>query len=376
MKKNYLEQTYRRINDYLKENGFDVMVVTSYENCYYLSGVFLYYNALIIAKDKDPILLVKYIDRQLAQNTSFISDIRGYSPYPIENQGNIIIGSYAESIAQIIQELGYRKGKICMADYWAVLRPYITLREELPEAQIIVAEPFLEEVRMVKLPHEIDMIKRSLELLDTAYGSAVEFIREGVSEAEIAGEIAKSVWKNSGELWHAIIASGENSMLPHSKISDRKLQEGDNVVIDLVSCYDSYYAGLTRTFTVGKPSAMKKELYDILLETAEKVYTSVRPGMEIGMIAKTALQFIESKGYSKNIRHAFGHAIGTFPHESPILNTSEKRELKENMVFCFEPGIYIPDVGGFRLGDLVVMTEEGLKRMNDGFRNLNTNTVY
>lgn len=375
MKKNYLDQTYKKINDYLKENSYDVMVVTSYENCYYLSGVFLYYNALIIAKDREPVLLVKYIDRQLAQNTSFISDIRGYSPYPIENQGNIIIGAYAESIAQIISELGYSKGKICIADFWAVLRPYITLREELPEAQIIVAEPFLEEIRTVKLPHEIDMMKKSLELLETAFNSAADYIREGVSEAELAGVIAKNVWSNTGELWHAIIASGENSMLPHSKIGSRNLKEGDNVVIDLVSCYDSYYAGLTRTFTVGKPSVEKEELYNVLLETAEKVYSTVRPGMEIGMIARIALEFIESKGYSKNIRHAFGHAIGTFPHESPILNTSEKRKLQENMVFCFEPGIYIPDVGGFRLGDMVVMTDKGLRKLTGCCRKLNTRTV-
>ncbi|KOY65407.1 M24 family metallopeptidase [Clostridium sporogenes] len=375
MKKNYLDDTYEKINDYLIKNDYDVMVVTSYENCYYLSGVFLYYNAVIIGKNKEPILLVKYIDRQLAKNSSLISNIRGYSPYKIENQGDIIIGSYAESIANIIKELGYEKGKICFADFWAVLRPYAELEKLLPEASLIIEEPLLEELRMIKFPHEIEMINKGIKLLDVTLSEISSLIKPGVAECEIAGEIARSIWSRSGELWHAIIASGKNSLLPHSKISNRKLEEKDNVVIDLVASNDTYYAGLTRTFVAGEPTKEQIELYSILLETANHVYSTIRPGMEIGEIARAATNYFDQKGYSKNIRHAFGHAIGTFPHEQPILNTSEKRILKENMVFCFEPGIYVEGIGGFRLGDLIVMTPNGFRMLTENNRSLKPTAI-
>lgn len=369
MMNNDLKEVYKKINDYLNKNNYDVMVITSYENCFYLSGVFLYYNAIIIPKNDKPILLVKYIDRQIARNMSFIEDIRGYSPYPIENQGEIYIGEYGESISKIIKELDYENGNICMSDYWAVLRPFIKISEYLPNAKVSLGEPFLEQLRVTKLPHEITKIQKSLSILDNALNSCIPMIKEGVTESEIIGEIAKNIWSNSGELWHAIIASGPNSLLPHSKIdSNRKLKKGENVVIDLVCCYDNYYSGLTRTFVVEESTKEQEEIYSILREAADLVYKTVRPGMEVGQIARIALDYFESKGYAKNIRHAFGHAIGTFPHESPILNTSDKTILKENMVFCFEPGIYVEDLGGFRLGDLVIMTANGLNKFTDNNR--------
>ncbi len=363
---------YDKVNEYMEKNNFDAMVVTSCENCYYLSGVFLYYNAVIIKKGHEPVLLVKYIDEALAKKFSFVKDVRAYSPYQVSHKhdGNIIIGEYPAAIAEIIKSLDLDDKKICIADFWAVLRPYLGMKKYLPNAEIIVSEPFLEYLRCVKQDNEIKYISESVSLLDKALDDCTSLLVEGTSETEIIGEIARSIWSNEGELTHAIIASGDNSMLPHSKISHRKLKNGDNVVIDLVSYKNGYYGALTRTFVVGQIEKQKSDVYNAIIETAETVYTQIKPGMEIGEIARLALKEFETKGYNLNTKHAFGHAIGTFQHETPILNTTEKRKLEKGMVFCFEPGIYVEGLGGFRLGDLVIMTENGFVKASDKHRRL------
>lgn len=365
------EYTKGAVRRYLEDHGFDAMVVTSYENCYYLSGVFLYYNAVIITRDAEPVLLVKYVDRDLARGISYLDDIRTYSPYPLDHsEPDTIIADYPVAIAHVLADLGCAEKRICIADFWAVLRPYLKLKSILPCAEIVATEPFLERLRCVKQPREIELIGNAVELIDQALDDCADLLQAGERETAVAGAIAKSMWEQSGELTHLIIAAGENSMLPHSKLSERRLADGENVVIDLVSYKDGYYAGLTRTFVVGQPSARQVEVYDALLTTADVVYDHVKPGMEIASIARTALRQFEAKGLAGSTKHAFGHAIGTFQHEAPILNTVESRPLEVGMVFCFEPGVYLPNQGGFRLGDLVVMTESGLRRVSDRHRQL------
>lgn len=371
MKEQLKKYAYEQINNYLEKNNFDVMVVTSCENCYYLTGVSLYYNAVIVKKNEEPILLVKYIDLQLAKNMSYVKDIRGYSPYPIDFRDDVLIGDYATSIANVIKDIGCDNKRICIADYWAVLRPYLGLLENLPDADIVVGEAFLEKIRCVKQKEEKELIQKSVDLLDNALYDCASLFREGVAEADVVGAIAKSIWNNSGELSHVIIASGVNSLLPHSKITKHKFVNGESVVVDLVSNYEGYFSGLTRTFVIGEPNEEQRKIYNVLLKTAEKVYTTVRPGMPIKKIAQLAIESFAEYGYEKNVRHAFGHAIGVFQHEMPILNTSEERLLEVGMIFCFEPGIYLDNVGGFRLGDLVIMTEHGLEKMCVHHRKLN-----
>jgi|GEM_PF-4283883 len=366
-------RTYTRslIDDYLNKHDYDGMVITSYENCFYLSGVFLYYNAVIIKKGEEPILLVKYIDRVLAEHYSYLSDIRAYSPYSVNHkEDNIIIGDYPKAIATVLSDLGLGKKKICIADYWSVLRPYLGLKENLPDAEIIVSEPFLEYIRVTKQPIEIEYIKESVALIDKALEDCAHLLKEGVSENVLAGEIARSIWKNGGELEHLIIANGENSLLPHSKISERPLKNGDNVVLDFVSYKNGYYGALTRTYVIGEQNPEKDKVFNAILETADNVYKSIKPGMPISSIAKLALEEFKKRGYGDKTKHAFGHAIGTFQHETPILNTTESRLLEKGMVFCFEPGIYIPSLGGFRLGDLVVLTDDGFEKISNAYRGL------
>ena len=328
---------YNKVNEYMESNNFDAMVVTSYENCYYLSGIFLYYNAVIIKKNHEPVLLVKYIDEDLARKNSFIKDIRSYSPYKlsVKHNSQIIIGEYSAAIAEVVKSLGLEDKKICIADFWAVLRPYLSMKEHLPNAKITVSEPFLEYIRCVKQDYEIKYISESVNLIDRALDSCVNLLTDGVSETEVIGEIARSIWRNEGELTHAIIASGNNSMLPHSKISNRKFKKGDNVIIDLVSYKNGYYGALTRTFVIDEVNEKKSNIYGAIIDTAETVYKKIKPGMEISEIARLSLREFEKKGYNMNTKHAFGHAIGTFQHESPILNTTEKRKLEKGMVFCF-----------------------------------------
>jgi Xaa-Pro aminopeptidase len=160
-----------------------------------------------------------------------------------------------------------------------------------------------------------------------------------------------------------IVASGPNSAMPHAKPTERKLRNGDLVIIDWGGEADGYFSDMTRTLLIDKGNDInkKKEIYHIVLEANKRALSLVSPGTKSKEIDSSARNFIKKSGYGEFFGHGTGHGVGLQIHELPQITWNRREIMKENMVFTIEPGIYLPGVGGVRIEDMVIVKPDGSK---------------
>jgi len=156
-----------------------------------------------------------------------------------------------------------------------------------------------------------------------------------------------------------IIASGKRSALPHGKASGKQIEKGDFILIDFGSGFQGYHSDQTRTLVCGNPSLEQQKIYRIVKEAHDRAIEKIRPGIPIGEVDTAAREYIRNQGYGEYFGHGTGHGIGLAVHEDPLVNSENKGLLQEGMVFTIEPGIYIPNWGGVRIEDMVLVTPHG-----------------
>jgi Xaa-Pro dipeptidase len=172
---------------------------------------------------------------------------------------------------------------------------------------------------------------------------------------------------SDGTSFNTIIASGANSAFPHGSCSDRTIQDGDLVVVDLGATHQFYRSDITRTFIAGKPTDKQKKIYEIVKVAQQKAFEAIKPEIAASQVDAIARQVIELEGFGEFFVHGFGHGVGLEVHEPPILSPSSKDVLAAGNVITNEPGIYIPCFGGVRIEDTVVVTPNGAKKLTNDF---------
>jgi Xaa-Pro aminopeptidase len=223
----------------------------------------------------------------------------------------------------------------------------------------------LKNLRAVKDPPELTLLRRAIDISSNAFSKATEMLKEGVVEREVALEM-ESLMKRSGAEaigFDIIIASGKRSALPHGKASDKRIEKGDFILIDFGSGFQGYHSDQTRTVVCGSPSPEQRKIYQIVKEAHDKAIEKVQPGTPIGEVDGAARDHIRNQGYGEYFGHGTGHGIGLAVHEDPAVNGENKGLLQEGMVLTIEPGIYLPDWGGVRIEDMVLVTHHGVEVM-------------
>ncbi len=219
-------------------------------------------------------------------------------------------------------------------------------------------------LREIKSPDEVAKIKEATRRAEEAFLKVKELIRPGISEIDIAVEMEYQLKKlGSRHLpFEVIVASGENSAMPHAKATTRKIMPGDLVLIDWGGEAEGYFSDMTRTFlikTSNNSSPEKKKIYHIVKDAQEEALRAITPGVFANIIDQRARHYIQKKGYGKAFGHSTGHGVGLDIHELPVISETVKEKLKPGMVFTVEPGIYITGIGGVRIEDMVWVTEKG-----------------
>jgi Xaa-Pro aminopeptidase len=189
----------------------------------------------------------------------------------------------------------------------------------------------------------------------------LDFIKPGMKEYEVALELEYRMKKlgASGASFDTIIASGPRSALPHGVAGMRELQFGDAVVMDFGAIYMGYCSDMTRTVFLGNPPPKLKEIYGIVLQAQLKAIEKAAAGMKGKDLDKVSRDIIYGAGYEKCFGHGLGHGVGVEIHEMPRISPKGEEILKEGMVFTDEPGIYIENVGGVRIEDMLFLTANG-----------------
>ncbi len=252
---------------------------------------------------------------------------------------------------------------------WALM--VLRLRAAMPAARQDLASAALRELRARKSPAEIAALLAAGEAIDSVHAQVPGWLRAGRTEREVAADISDAILAaGHASVDFAIVASGPNGASPHHTAADRVLQPGDAVVVDIGGTMPTgYCSDCTRTYAIGEPPAEFVDYYQVLKDAQDAACAAVRPGIAAEAVDAAAREPIAAAGYGAYFVHRTGHGIGLETHEDPYIVAGNTEPLRAGYAFSVEPGIY-PGPHGARIEDIVVCTETGVQRLNNGTREL------
>lgn len=233
-----------------------------------------------------------------------------------------------------------------------------------PEHWVMLGDSFA-GLRAIKSEEELICLEKAESIGDAAFSYILGELRPGITELEIAAKLEYFMRSHgaAGTSFDTIVASGLHSAMPHAVPSEKKLETGDFVTMDFGCKYHGYCSDMTRTVVIGKAGERQKEVYQVVLEAQEAALLGLRPGMTCKEGDALARKVIEKAGYGEYFGHSLGHSVGLEIHERPALSPKDEHILVPGMIETVEPGIYIPDFGGVRIEDMVVITEDGIRNL-------------
>ena len=226
----------------------------------------------------------------------------------------------------------------------------------------LATEGLTRPLRLVKSPDEIETLRAAARLTDAAFAHVLGgALRAGVREVDVALEIDRFIRQNGGEAlaFDVIVAGGHRSAMPHGVASDRVLERGDLVTLDFGARVDGYHADMTRAVAIGPVAEPLRGWFDAVLLAQEAAVAAIRPGLSGVDADRVARDRLAEAGIAELFVHSLGHGVGLQIHEGPSLSSRSTDVLAPGMVVTVEPGVYRPGVGGLRIEDLVLVTEDG-----------------
>jgi Xaa-Pro aminopeptidase len=339
------QERISRIKKVLREDHLDGILITSLENIHYLSGFTGSDAALVVTETKG------YFLADSRYTTQARGEVSGFEV--IEYNKKI------EGLSDLLNDLGLRG--IGFEPQNLTYGAHKELAEKVREGELIPLNERIKNIRVVKDDEEIGRIKRTIDIASKSLKENIWRIKPGTGENEIALELEFSMRRNGadGISFDTIVISGARSALPHGKPSEKRIDEGDFIIVDFGSRCGGYYSDETCTFFCGKPSRRQKEVYQIVKDAHDRTIASVRPGRRAMELDAIARGWIKDAGYGAYFGHMTGHGVGLAVHENPVIGPESEDVVEEGMIFTIEPGIYIPGWGGVRIEDMVLVTGNG-----------------
>jgi len=271
------------------------------------------------------------------------------------------IGLIAQHIAKCSED---GEGSIGIDKNWRA-GFLLSLMEHLPDLQYVNASDCVDRIRSVKDAYEQEKMRESSRINDACLEKAAAFIKEGMSEKEVAYYIS-GLFKEAGCSGNSIplVSFGANAADPHHGAGDTILKKGDCILIDMGSVKDGYHSDMTRTFFCGEPDPKYAAIHDLVRRANEKAESMIRPGVRFCDLDAAARDMITEAGYGPYFNHRLGHSIGTEVHEPGDVSASNTACVEEGMTFSIEPGVYLPGEFGVRVEDLVLVTKDGCEILN------------
>ncbi len=340
-----------RLRAELSGKGLDTLIISTLPHIRYLSG-FTGSNALLIVGTRSAVFLTD--TRYVLQASREVSGCR------------VIITTkplFEEAAKRKLLSVGKRAG--FQADQ-VTYAQYRSLRKLFPSISFVSTRDLVEDVMLVKDPHEVDSIRRAVAISDKVFHDVVKIVRPGIPELEVAGEISYLHKKYGGErdAFETIVASGKRGAFPHARASEKKIARGELVTLDFGCSVNGYNSDLTRTIGVGTLSPRLRRMYEVVREAQQLAVDAARGNMAAAELDHVARKHITRRGFGKYFNHSLGHGLGLNVHERPRVSQLSKELLQVGSVITIEPGVYIPEVGGVRIEDDVLLTEDGCAVLN------------
>lgn len=353
-----MKDRIKRVIQLLEKEGLDAVLVADRYNVRYFSG-FTGDTAYLYISGKQQLLMT-----DSRYTTWAKSEVQGYEVFQVDAKT-----SYADKVSQLLEEehaksIGFENRKMLYSD---VLEFRLASQIQWKEL-----DSRLDILRQIKSTQELEWIARAEAIGDKAFSHIVSQLSAGMTEHEAAWEIeaAMRAAGAQGLSFETIAVFGERTAMPHAVPGSRKLQSGDFVVMDYGCIYQGYCSDMTRTVCMGRADAEQKKIYDIVLKAQLTALSVIKAGKRACDVDAAARKVIEDAGYGEYFGHGLGHSVGLFIHELPALSPKDKTTLAENMLETIEPGIYIPDFGGVRIEDLVVVKTDGCHNLTHSTKEL------
>jgi Xaa-Pro aminopeptidase len=346
-----------------KAAGIDALLITPSADLRYLVG----YDALplerltclVVTADGPATLLVPLLEQAaaVASGAADHVDIRTHG----ETDDAFLVAA-----AVVAETAGRPAQTVALADrMWA--EQVLRFRDVMPQAHQVAAGNVLRPLRLRKQPDEVDALRRAGQAIDRVHQRMGEWLRPGRTEAEVGRDIFDAILEaGHASVNFVIVGSGPNGASPHHQLSDRVIEVGDPVVVDIGGTMaDGYCSDCTRVYVAGgHPPPDFVDYYAVLLAAQQASCKSVRPGVSAEQVDAAAREVIDDAGYGEMFFHRTGHGIGLEEHEEPWIVAGNQTTLTEGMCFSIEPGIYAAGRHGARIEDIVAVTATGGERLD------------
>jgi Xaa-Pro aminopeptidase len=337
-----------KLRQILVDSNLDAMVISQTQNCRYLSG-FTGSTGVLFVSPGRAILAAPFIYLEQAGKQAPAFELVRFQK------------EFAEVWPDLVA--GVNPGRVAFESAHLTVAQHGKLIAGASDVELVPTEGIIEGLRAIKDGDEIDIIRRAAALADAAFVHIVEFIEPGMTERRVAWELEVYMRTHGAEkvAFDLIVGAGPNGAMPHHEVSERVIGLGEPIVMDLGAQVAGYHSDLTRTVCLGQPDERFTEIYGHVLRAQLAAEALIQGGIVAGEADSAARNVIVEAGYGEQYGHGLGHGVGLAVHEEPFVRQGAGSVLEPGMVLTVEPGIYLPDWGGVRIEDMVIVREDGVE---------------
>ncbi|NGX58834.1 MAG: Aminopeptidase YpdF [Chlamydiae bacterium] len=350
------------LGEILEEDSIDGVLIEDTTDIFYLTGVELSTGRLIVHNRGAHLI----VDGRYYESCSKIHFLTVVLWEP-----DFLTDLFLEDLSHI-KSFAFCSEKTTYQRFLDLEKIAEVVHKEQPhrDLELMPSEDFVLQLRCVKNPEEVELLAEAADLGSKGFDFICSILKEGISELDVVRELIIFWRKNNaqGISFDPIIAFGSSSSMPHYHPSDKKLEMGMPVLVDIGVKLRHYHSDMTRVVFLGEPDPKMKEIYEIVKGAQEAALKLCKPGTRVGDLDMEARIWISDRGYGEYFSHGLGHGIGLDVHELPVIRSATKYDavvLQPGMAITVEPGIYLPQIGGVRIEDTVVITSDGHRNLTN-----------
>lgn len=347
-------QRIKRLIEILKEKELDAVLITNEANVSYLTGFTGDSSTLVVGREACVFITDGRYTEQAGKEC--FNEIEIMEWIKDNRQG---VESYSHVMDKLkVKRLGFEGDVLAFS-------AYMRLSSGLKQVEMLPVTGWVEQLRLIKDDAEIQFLKTAGRISDTALELTIPQIKVGMTEMEILALLEYNLKTNGAEglSFETMVLSGAKTSLLHGKADQKPLETGDFLLFDFGALYKGYHADISRTFVMGRANDQQKELYDIIQSAQANACKAIKAGV-MGPVPDTEARAVIPERYMAYYYPGLGHGVGLDIHEAPTIKNTSDFTYREGMTVTIEPGIYIPDWGGLRIEDSMVVTRDGVESFN------------
>lgn len=350
-------ETLARLRRSMKDSGYDALVALSLDNVTYTAGFMVPSHATnrfrrtiaVLAGDSFATQIVVNVEELQAKARSRFADVRAYNQFT---------QNAADLLADALIEAGVERGRIGIELDFMPAMDYLILSRRLPHARFEPCADLFFNARMIKSDEEVGILRRGGVVTERVIYDVMKQIKIGMTEVEVARLLVDKMIAGGSSSFKYRVGSGVNSSVTNCGTTNKKIEQGDIIRIEVLGDFDNYRSNVTRTAVAGKPTARQQDFTAKLVRARDICKTMLRPGMPVAEVYKTYVATCRQSGIEPTLKF-LGHGIGQTIHEEPYITDTRDIIFQPNITFTMEPLYMIPGEAGFHFEDMYVITEDG-----------------